>query len=133
MISATSEDDPITPAAKTPNRKTPDPPSGSFTSSLKTSVDFMRRIREDGDDDQDESGLHEMTPAIMQHLTSKSLKVSSRLKQSQRRDKLIRLATEATAMEIPHRRIHPIRYGAAVLFSDNTVALASQNIALEYG
>jgi cytidine deaminase len=133
MISAMSEDDPSTPGARTPNRKTPDPPSGSFTASLKTTVDFMRQIREDGDDNQDENGLNEMTPGVMHHLTAKSLKISARLKQSQRRDKLIRLATEATATEIPHRRIHPIRDGAAVLFSDNTVALASQNIALEYG
>jgi hypothetical protein len=61
------------------------------------------------------------------------LKISARLKPSQRREKLMRLATEATALEIPQRHIHPIRYGAAVLFSDGTVALASQKVALEYG
>lgn len=132
MISALSEDDPSSPPpAKTPNKK--DPPSGSFTASLKTTVDFMRQIQEDGDDNQDANGTNEMTPGIIQHLTVKTLKISARLKPSQRREKLIRLATEASAMEIPHRRIHPIRYGAAVLFSDNTVAMASQKVALEYG
>jgi cytidine deaminase len=128
MISALSNDDPTSPAAKTPSR-TP----GSFTASLRTTVDLMRQIQEDGDENQGETGLNEMTPGIMDHLTSKVLRVSPRLKPSQRREKLLRLATEATTMEIPQRRIHPIRYGAAVLFSDNTVAIASQKVALEYG
>ena len=129
MISALSEDNPTSPAA-TPSKK--DPPSSSFTSNLNSAVDFMRQIQEDGVD-QGEAGLNDMTPEIIQHLTTKTLKVSPRLKPSQRREKLIRLATEASAMEIPHRRIHPIRYGAAVLFSDNTVAMVSQKVSLEYG
>ena len=93
----------------------------------------MRQIREDGGDAQDEAGLNEMSPAILGRLKAKNLRISNCLKPSQRREKLIRLATEATALEIPHSRIHPIRYGAAVLFTDNSVALASQKVALEYG
>jgi len=31
------------------------------------------------------------------------------------------------------KHVHPIRYGAAVLFSDGTVAIASQKVALEFG
>ena len=130
MISALSEDNPTSPAIGTPSKR--DPPSSSFTSNLNSAVDFMRQIQEDGVD-QGEAGLNEMTPEIIQHLTTKTLKVSPRLKPSQRREKLIRLATEASTMEIPHRRIHPIRYGAAVLFSDNTVAMTSQKVSLEYG
>jgi hypothetical protein len=57
--------------------------------------------------------------------------MSERLRPSQRREKLMRLATEVS---IVHQKyIHPIRYGAAVLFNDGTVMLASQKAALEYG
>lgn len=119
-------------AKETPEPKV-DPPSSSFSASLKTTVDLMRQIREDDDENQDEVGRNEIMPGILDHLKATRLKISARLKPSQRREKLMRLATEATAMEIPQRHIHPIRYGAAVLFSDGTVALACQKIALEYG
>ena len=36
-------------------------------------------------------------------------------------------------MESHRKHAHPMRYGAAVLFSDFTVAIASQKVALEYG
>ena len=68
------------------------------------------------------------------HLTSRTVRMSKCLRPSQRREKLIRLATEVTTLEIaPQKHIHPIRYGAAVLFNDGTVILASQKVALEYG
>lgn len=68
------------------------------------------------------------------HLTSRTIRMSERLRPSQRRERLMRLATEATTLEIVHQKhIHPIRYGAAVLFNDGTVVLASQKVALEYG
>jgi hypothetical protein len=68
------------------------------------------------------------------HLSSRTIRMSERLRPSQRREKLMRLATEVTTLEIvPQKYIHPIRYGAAVLFNDGTVMLASQKVALEYG
>jgi hypothetical protein len=45
----------------------------------------------------------------------------------------MRLATEVTALESHLRHVHPVCYGAAVLFSDGTVAFASQKVVLEYG
>ena len=133
MISVSNEDDPNTTTEKAHEKKVSDPPSRQSTDLLKGDDNVMRILQEDGGDNQSITGINKMTSEIKQHLTSKMLKISPRLKSSQRREKLIRLATEATAMEIPHRRIHPVRYGAAVLFSDNTVAIASQKIALEYG
>ena len=128
MISNLAEDEPTTSAeGRSPSSK-PDPPS----SALNATLDIMRGIQEGGEY-QGNVGIIEMTPEIIHHLVVKTLKVSPRLKSSQQREKLIRLASEATALEIPRSRIHPIRYGAAVLFSDFTVALASQKVGLEYG
>jgi hypothetical protein len=71
--------------------------------------------------------------SALHHLTARSIRMPEHLKPSQRRDKLMRLATEVTALESHMKHVHPIRYGAAVLFSDGTVAIASQKVALEFG
>ena len=105
-----------------------------MTHSLKTTIDFMRQVREDRQelDSSGMSGLSDL-PGTLEHLTARTLRISNRLKPSQRREKLMRLAMEVTAMESHQKLAHPIRYGAAVLFSDSTVAIASQKVALEYG
>ena len=105
--------------------------STSITQSLKTTIDFMRQIQEDTGNQTNNLGL---VPESLDRLTASKIRVSSRLKPSQRREKLLKMATEATVYETPHQRnTHPIRYGAAVLFSDNTVSIASQKVAIEYG
>lgn len=108
----------------------------SMTKSLKTTIDLMRQMREEpARHELDISGLTGLSdlPATLEHLTARTLRISSRLKPSQRREKLMRFATEVTALESHMKHAHPLRYGAAVLFSDNTVAIASQKVALEYG
>ena len=127
MISNLGEDEPMTSTEWRPSSSKPDPPTSAFNATLG----IMRGIQEGGEY-QGNVGINEMTPEIIHHLAVKTLKVSPRLKSSQQREKLIRLASEATAMEIPRSLIHPIRYGAAVLFSDFTVALASQKVGFEY-
>ena len=52
---------------------------------------------------------------------------------SHRRKWFIRLAMEGSVGESRHAHIHPIQYGAAVLFNDGTIATATQKSALEYG
>jgi hypothetical protein len=137
-----TEEKPSSPSRRsTPSARRDNAPSESFTTSLKQTVDFMRQVREDGE--MSLTNRHELYPSVMNglvdlpgtldHLTARTLRISARLKPSQRREKLLRLATEATALEIHQRHIHPIRYGAAVLFSDGTAAIASQKVALEYG
>ncbi|KAL9179665.1 hypothetical protein ACHAXT_008955 [Thalassiosira profunda] len=101
----------------------------SMSSSLRETIDFMRQVREERHDMNASGSI----PGTLDHLTAPTLRISSRLKPSQRREKLIRLATEVTAMESHQKHAHPIQYGAAVLFSDGTVAIASQKLALEYG
>merc|ERR1719221_1367672 len=105
-----------------------------LTKSLKTTINMMKLVRED-QSEQDASGLSGLSdlPGTLDRLTARTLRISSRLKPSQRREKLMRYATEVTAMESHQRQAHPIRYGAAVLFSDGTVAIASQKVAVEYG
>lgn len=109
----------------------------SMTGSLKKSIDFMRQIREDGDMNQNDLNSSRLTllseSGHSEYLASKKLRISRRLKQSQRREKLIRMATDASTFEADQRHLHPIKYGAAVLFNDGTVATASQKAALEYG
>jgi len=109
----------------------------SMTGSLKKSIDFMRQIREDGDMNQSDLNSSRLTllseSGHSEYLAAKKLRISRRLKQSQRREKLIRMATDASTFEADQRRLHPIKYGAAVLFNDGTVATASQKAALEYG
>lgn len=116
------------------NGRKPSSVKSSMTHSLKTTIDFMRQVREERHE-LDNSGLSGLSdlPGTLNHLTARTLRMSSRLKPSQRREKLMRLATEVTAMESHLKHAHPIRYGAAVLFSDGTVAIASQKVALEYG
>jgi len=116
----------------TNGRKSASPVKSSMTHSLKTTIDFMRLVREDNELDSSLTNLTDM-PGALDHLTARTLRISSRLKPSQRREKLMRLATEVTAMESHRKHAHPMRYGAAVLFSDFTVAIASQKVALEYG
>ncbi|KAL7548105.1 hypothetical protein ACHAWF_011392 [Thalassiosira exigua] len=120
--------------ASATNRRSPTVKS-SMTKSLKTTIDFMRQVREEPRHELDVSGLSGVSdlPGTLEHLTARTLRLSSRLKPSQRREKLMRLATEVTALESHQKHAHPIRYGAAVLFSDDTVAIASQKVALEYG
>jgi hypothetical protein len=113
-----------------------------MTHSLKTTIDFMRQIQEDAGGyrlqggrrggDLDAIGLG-IVPDSLDRLTASKIRISSRLKPSQRREKLLKMATEATVFETHQRHAHPIRYGAAVLFSDNTVSIASQKVAIEYG
>eukprot|EP00581_Thalassiosira_minuscula_P009710 CAMPEP_0183709706 /NCGR_PEP_ID=MMETSP0737-20130205/5694_1 /TAXON_ID=385413 /ORGANISM="Thalassiosira miniscula, Strain CCMP1093" /LENGTH=1745 /DNA_ID=CAMNT_0025937873 /DNA_START=28 /DNA_END=5265 /DNA_ORIENTATION=+ len=104
----------------------------SMSHSLKATINFMKELREDSGLGLD---MNRSDTGLLDHLTARTLRISNRLKPSQRRQKLIRLATEVTAMETNHSlsNIHPIRYGAAVLFSDSTVAIAAQKVALEYG
>ncbi|KAL7542979.1 hypothetical protein ACHAXR_012437 [Thalassiosira sp. AJA248-18] len=108
----------------------------SMTNSLKTTIDFVRQVREEPERHDLNvsclSGLSDLSGAL-EHLTARTIRISSRLKPSQRREKLMRLAMEVTALESHQKHAHPIRYGAAVLFSDGTVAIASQKVALEYG
>jgi len=104
-----------------------------MTHSLKTTIDFMRQIQEDsGNSTPKTTGLG-VVPDSLDRLTATKIRISSRLKPSQRREKLLKMATEATVFESHQRHAHPIRYGAAVLFSDNTVSIASQKVAIEYG
>lgn len=105
-----------------------------MTQSLKTTIDFMRQVQGNRHE-LEVSGLSGMSdlPGALDHLAARTLRISGRLKPSQRREKLLRLATEVTAVESHQKHMHPIRYGAAVLFSDGTVAIASQKVALEYG
>ncbi|KAL7496859.1 hypothetical protein ACHAWT_005649 [Skeletonema menzelii] len=106
----------------------------SMTHSLKTTIDFMRQIQEEAGDStpKSTSGLG-VVPDSLDRLTATKIRMSSRLKPSQRREKLLKMATEATVYESHQRSAHPIRYGAAVLFSDNSVSIASQKVAIEYG
>jgi hypothetical protein len=108
----------------------------SMTHSLKTTIDFMRQLQEDSSNNtsqHDTAGVG-VVPDSLDRLTASKIRISSRLKPSQRREKLLKFATEATVFESQHQRnVHPIRYGAAVLFSDNSVSIASQKVAIEYG
>eukprot|EP00985_Skeletonema_marinoi_P003229 scaffold1348_cov142-Skeletonema_marinoi.AAC.5 len=105
----------------------------SMTHSLKTTIDFMRQIQEDAGNNTPKSTGLGVVPDSLDRLTATKIRISSRLKPSQRREKLLKMATEATVYESHQRNAHPIRYGAAVLFSDNTVSIASQKVAIEYG
>ena len=116
----------------TNGRKTSSSVKSSMTHSLKTTIDFMKLVNEDREMNSSLTNLTDL-PGTLDHLTARTLRISSRLKPSQRREKLMRLATEVTAMESHRAHAHPIRYGSAVLFSDGTVAIASQKVALEYG
>ena len=108
----------------------------SMTHSLKTTIDFMRQLQEDSSNNtsqHDTAGVG-VVPDSLDRLTASKIRISSRLKPSQRREKLLKFATEATVFESQHQRnVHLIRYGAAVLFSDNSVSIASQKVAIEYG
>ncbi|KAL7467188.1 hypothetical protein ACHAXS_007444 [Conticribra weissflogii] len=121
----------------TPMRNRRAPARLSMTGSLKKSIDFMRQIREDSAMDKSELNSSRLTllsgSGHSEHLASKKLRISRRLKPSQRREKLIRMATDASTFHADQRQLHPIKYGAAVLFNDGTVATASQKTALEYG
>ena len=148
MLADILEDEEAENLDSTTERKRPDEKKSSFVSpaqmkssmthSLKTTIDFMRQLQEDAGNnnsqhDLDASGLG-VVPESLDRLTASKIRISSRLKPSQRREKLLKFATEATVFESQHQRnAHPIRYGAAVLFSDNTVSIASQKVAIEYG
>ncbi|KAL3816962.1 hypothetical protein ACHAXA_011750 [Cyclostephanos tholiformis] len=105
------------------------------SNSLKTAISIIRRAAEDRHklDLSCLSGLSKRSGAALNHMSARTIRLSKRLKPSQRRQKLISLATEATELEGHLGHVHPIRYGAAVLFTDGTVAIASQKVALEYG
>jgi hypothetical protein len=70
---------------------------------------------------------------VLHFLTAITIQIPDRLKLSQRREKLMHLATEVTALESHLRHVHPVCIGAAGLFSDGMVAFASRKVALEYG
>jgi len=107
----------------------------SITKSLTTTMGLLKAVRENRQELDLPGGVSGMSdlPGTLEHLTARTLRISTRLKNSQRREKLMRYATEITALENPLRHAHPLRYGAAVLFSDGTVSIASQKVALEYG
>jgi len=102
----------------------------SMSNSLKTTISLIRTLAEDC---HTFDGSSEKPVVALHHLTARTIRIPDRLKPSQRREKLMRLATEVTALESHLRHVHPVCYGAAVLFSDCTVAFASQKVALEYG
>jgi hypothetical protein len=102
----------------------------SMSNSLRTTIALIRTVAEDC---HTFDGSSEKPVAALHHLTARTIRIPDRLKPSQRREKLMRLATEVTALESHVRHVHPVCYGAAVLFSDGTVAFASQKVALEYG
>ena len=83
----------------------------SISHSLKTSIDFIKTLPEDQQHElnisqrnggggggslfnDSSSSLHSSNPNLVEHLTSWTLRISSSLKPSQRREKLPRLATE---------------------------------------
>jgi hypothetical protein len=103
------------------------------SNSLNTAISIIKRAAEDHQklNISRLSGLSKV--AALHRMSSRYIRLSERLKPSQRRQKLISLATEATALESHLEHVYPIRYGAAVLFSDGTVAIATQKVALEYG
>ena len=74
------------------------------------------------------------TPRDMDHSTNNALRISCHLTPAHRRKQLMHLASEGIVMESRNKHdIHPIQYGAAVMFNDDTVATATQKTALEYG
>jgi hypothetical protein len=101
----------------------------SMSNSLRTTIALIRKVAEDC---HTFGGSTEQPIVALHHLAARTIQIPDHLKISQRREKLMRLATEVTALESHLRHVHPVCYGAAVLFSDGTVAFASQKVVLEY-
>lgn len=89
----------------------------------KTTVDCSNNTQRSPQHELDAADLGAIPES---HLTAGEIPI-------QRREKLLQFATKATAFETHQRHAHPIQYGAAVLFSDNTVSIATQKVAIEYG
>jgi len=101
----------------------------SMSNLLRTTILLIRKVAEDC---HTFGGSSEQPKAALHFLTARTIRIPDRLKLSRCREKLMRLATEVTALESHLRHVHPVCYGAAGLFSDGTVAFASQKVVLEY-
>jgi hypothetical protein len=101
----------------------------SMSNSLRTTI----AIRKVAEDCHTFGGSSEQPIATLHHLAARTIHIPDRLKPSQRREKLMRLATEVTTLESHLRHVHPVCYGSAVLFSDGMVAFASQKVVLKFG
>ena len=89
---------------------------------FKLAQDHYLLIRRVAEDCHTFGGLSEQPKSALHFLTARTVQIPDHLKLSQRREKLMRLATEVTALESHLRHVHPVCYGAAGLFSDGTVA-----------
>ena len=101
----------------------------SMSKSLRTTIALIRKVAEDCHTFFCSS---EQPKAASHHLTDRTIQIPDRLKPSQCRKKLMRLATEVTALESHLRHVHPVCYGAAVLFETAVDKSISNGLASKF-